>query len=468
MNRFLCAFAAFVLAFLPPSLNAQSFEGLGDLPGGSFYSTARGVSADGLVVVGASSSDSSGRQNEAFRWTASEGMQPLGDLPGGAYGSVAEAVSADGSIVVGHSMVMTYGGNVPFRWTAEEGLTELAGRYPDGAYIQGEAHDISADGTVVVGYAYLDGWPRISRWVNGEREHLGTLPGNMPRGGGPISAFAVSADGNVVVGASPSKNAVYLPGEWNVQHLKEAFRWTADGGMEALGALPGERFHSEAHDVSDDGLVVVGESPSGVFRWTGNDGIESAGTIPGVRHLYAVSADGSVAVGGTNLVGAGRGPAVIWTKADGMRVLQDVLETDYGLDLSGWELRDATDITPDATVIVGTGINPDGQFEAWRAMLGTGTANVPEQKARDFTLAAYPNPTSSATSLELTVPSIGDVRVEVFDVIGRRVALVHEGTLSPGMHKLYFDASKLPAGVYLTRASISSAGVVIRSITVTR
>ena len=42
-----------------------SFQGLGDLPGGSFYSTAYGVSADGSVVVGLSGSASG---PEAFRW----------------------------------------------------------------------------------------------------------------------------------------------------------------------------------------------------------------------------------------------------------------------------------------------------------------------------------------------------------------------------------------------------------------
>ena len=42
---------------------AASFTGLGDLPGGSFNSSARGVSADGSTVVGVSSSDSG---TEAF------------------------------------------------------------------------------------------------------------------------------------------------------------------------------------------------------------------------------------------------------------------------------------------------------------------------------------------------------------------------------------------------------------------
>jgi probable HAF family extracellular repeat protein len=70
---------------------------LGTLPGGN-HSEARGVSADGSVVVGYSNSANGGR---AFRWT-SAGMTDLGTLPGGNH-SVAYGVSADGSVVVGYS-----------------------------------------------------------------------------------------------------------------------------------------------------------------------------------------------------------------------------------------------------------------------------------------------------------------------------------------------------------------------------
>ena len=52
-----------------------SFQGLGDLPGGRFSSYAFAVSADGLFVVGASSSTLG---SEAFLWTKARGMRGLG------------------------------------------------------------------------------------------------------------------------------------------------------------------------------------------------------------------------------------------------------------------------------------------------------------------------------------------------------------------------------------------------------
>ncbi|MCH7603849.1 MAG: HAF repeat/PEP-CTERM domain-containing protein, partial [Planctomycetes bacterium] len=105
---------------LTTAYGQASFQGLGDLPGGSFESLAFAVSADGSVVVGDSISASG---FEAFRWTSGGGMISLGDLPGGFFDSSASGVSADGSVVVGHSASAS--GNEAFRWTSGGGMVGL-------------------------------------------------------------------------------------------------------------------------------------------------------------------------------------------------------------------------------------------------------------------------------------------------------------------------------------------------------
>ena len=77
-----------------PEPQAATFSGLGDLPGGIFWSSGEDVSSNGSTVVGGSASASG---YEAFRWTQSGGMVGLGDLAGGVFFSVAYGVSADGS-----------------------------------------------------------------------------------------------------------------------------------------------------------------------------------------------------------------------------------------------------------------------------------------------------------------------------------------------------------------------------------
>src|SRR5437588_529283 len=120
------------------------FIPLGDLAGGEFNSFALGVSADGHVVVGQSSSTLG---FEAFRWTQASGMVFLGDLPGGPFISFANGVSADGSVIVGASNSAL--GEEAFRWTQAEGMVGL-GDLAGGGGLLSVARAISPDGAVIV------------------------------------------------------------------------------------------------------------------------------------------------------------------------------------------------------------------------------------------------------------------------------------------------------------------------------
>jgi hypothetical protein len=55
-----------------------------------------------------------------------------------------------------------------------------------------------------------------------------------------------------------------------------------------------------------------------------------------------------------------------------MRRVRDVLMMEHGLDLSGWALISATDVSADGTVVCGHGLNPLGFYEGWVARLGAG------------------------------------------------------------------------------------------------
>jgi probable HAF family extracellular repeat protein len=337
---------------------AASFQGLGDLPGGSFFSeTYWGVSADGSVVVGDSYSSSG---QEAFRWTSGSGMVGLGDLPGGSFSSSAFGVSADGSVVVGYGTSSS--GQEAFRWTLGTGMVGL-GDLPGGSF-GSAAGGVSADGSVVAGTGTsAAGWEPF-RWTSGTgMVGLGSLSGGSSSGEG----YGVSSDGAVVVGYSNSSSG------------HEAFRWNSGTGMVGLGGLtsivePSLPVYSEAFGVSADGSVVVGGSLSTygfeAFRWTSGTGMVGLGDLAGgsfSSEAFGVSADGSVVVGfGTSASGQ---EAFIWDEVNGMRSLKDVLENEYGLDLTDWTLDTAFGISADGFTIVGVGHNPDGNLEAFRAVV---------------------------------------------------------------------------------------------------
>ncbi len=65
--------------------------------------------------------------------------------------------------------------------------------------------------------------------------------------------------------------------------------------------------------------------------------------------------------------------------------------------------------------------------------------------------AAYPNPFTQAAILPVVLPDAAEVRVVVFDVLGREVAVLAEGRLEAGKHRLVFDATGLPSGAYVAR-----------------
>ncbi len=66
--------------------------------------------------------------------------------------------------------------------------------------------------------------------------------------------------------------------------------------------------------------------------------------------------------------------------------------------------------------------------------------------------AAYPNPFAQETVVRLAVRDAQTVRVEVYDALGRRVRVLHEGPVASGVTQtLRLDGSGLAGGVYLVR-----------------
>ncbi len=66
-------------------------------------------------------------------------------------------------------------------------------------------------------------------------------------------------------------------------------------------------------------------------------------------------------------------------------------------------------------------------------------------------LGVYPTPFSERTTVRYALEDAAEVRVAVYDVLGRRVALLAEGMAEAGPHEATFEADGLPSGVYLVR-----------------
>ena len=261
--------------------------GLSDIGPAGLESSAYGISADGSVVVGQSN-------GHAFRWTQATGMVDLGL-------GIARAVSADGSVIVGQNAPNGHA----FRWTQATGMVDL------GTMGEGDSSDalgVSADGTVVVGYAnydknYLNAYFRAFRWSGGGMTDIDTSGGHFSK------AYGTSRDGSSVVGGFTAAANPFAP------HY-QAFRWTQAAGMVDLGILPGRTDPQDNHigfTISADGNVVAGALTDNygvgqdAFRWTSATGMQTVKDWLTAHAVdtgsasfgaaYGISADGSAIVG---------------------------------------------------------------------------------------------------------------------------------------------------------------------------
>ena len=88
--------------------------------------------------------------------------------------------------------------------------------------------------------------------------------------------------------------------------------------------------------------------------------------------------------------------------------------------------------------------SPDGNLGAVAGEDGPGGDRYPEGL-----LTVYPNPTAGGATLRFVLNGPRDVRISLFDVLGRRVRTLADGRYPQGTHDLAFETDGLPAGVYV-------------------
>jgi protocatechuate 3,4-dioxygenase beta subunit len=99
-------------------------------------------------------------------------------------------------------------------------------------------------------------------------------------------------------------------------------------------------------------------------------------------------------------------------------------------------------------------------------MLVTGTtvaneseAELPETVTLDQN---YPNPFNPSTTIRFSLPSAGNVKLEVFDLLGRSLGILANTTFAAGAHEVTFQANQLQSGVYFYRLETGQSVVTKR------
>ena len=97
-------------------------------------------------------------------------------------------------------------------------------------------------------------------------------------------------------------------------------------------------------------------------------------------------------------------------------------------------------------------IDYDGSFEF------SPVTEVTPAIAKEFTLwQNYPNPFNPSTTIKFSVPKSAEkefVKLEIFDVLGTKVATLVNGYKNAGVYRIQYDASNLSSGIYLYKLSV--------------
>lgn len=60
----------------------------------------------------------------------------------------------------------------------------------------------------------------------------------------------------------------------------------------------------------------------------------------------------------------------------------------------------------------------------------------------------YPNPFNNSTVIEYEIPHESDVKLTVFDPLGRLITTLIDQHETPGLYRVRFDAQFLSSGIY--------------------
>lgn len=110
-------------------------------------------------------------------------------------------------------------------------------------------------------------------------------------------------------------------------------------------------------------------------------------------------------------------------------------------------------------------IRPSVKTTRW--VLAIGSMSYLDQAQREVLPAevqlqpVYPNPARQSATIEYTLPRSEPVRLEVYDILGRRVAVLVDQVQKAGFHRLQWSGpgrdGALSSGMYFIQLSTSSA-----------
>jgi hypothetical protein len=353
----------------------------------------------------------------------------------------------------------------------------LEGTY-NGRKIKGAGSSFSitpalAAGTPTGAVALETGWTRVV-WEGGAPTEAGRWLGGLAAEG--VTAVAVGARGALVADAAGRYDGVgaLAPGEAVEVWVSgpAALAHTASGDVTASAAASVSRYGSPMEGY---GAAVLLVSAAGLSDGDEVAAYDRAGTLVGV-----------------GVASGGRAALVVRGSSEDGRLASEETEVEVraplaagaALTLRRWAAGAASE---DATALAMTDAHrldgaseraaqPDASSSSvryadgsvWSVAVDAGAPAAAQAAVTRYALhGAVPNPSTTTTTLRFDVPTAGDLAVEVYDLLGRRVATLVDGRVEAGHHAVRWSSSSVSPGVYVVRMR-AGAFVQAQRLTVVR
>ncbi len=245
-------------------------------------------------------------------------------------------------------------------------------------------------------------------------------------------------------------------------------------------------------DMNDHGQVV-GEAGMGgresttAFLW--EDGsMTEIGVLEGAQSGRAMAINNQGIAVGTSVMDGELSRGFVWTEDTGIQDLNDVLESGRVRKTSKTKARTAdttgsaagfgspagarnvADVSPmtiisaidisDTGFITAYAIDDERNFhvvgislgEAFREVgAGEGTRDITDMPERFELHQNYPNPFNPNTRIRFDLPEETDVLLEVYNILGQRIATLVDEHRQPGSHEVTFGFEGISSGTYIYR-----------------
>ncbi len=241
------------------------------------------------------------------------------------------------------------------------------------------------------------------------------------------------------------------------------YDWDAPMGIELSDSTLQNQEFTAPTQLPEDSVLT--------FTLTVNDGVNDSApdtvlvTVtagPNDAPTANAGADQTVAEGATvTLSGSGTDP-------EGASLTYD-WDAPMGIDLSDSTLQNQeftapTQLLSDAslefTLTVNDGVNDSAPDTVLVTVTAGGNTEDPELPTEVELSQNYPNPFKLQTTIDYGLPRAGDVRLIVYDMLGREVDMLVDGPQAAGRHTVRSGANDLPGGVYVYRLAVGEKTIV--------